>query len=475
MKTNTYQISNEFEGADLGDKRRTKRLLKIADAHLGSPKASYPAMVSNEAELQGFYGFVNNPHIDPLEVVQPHLEATKLRAVQLPLITVIHDTSAMKFKFDPYREGLGYIDNKQRGFFFHPSLALDPETSRPLGLVACKYFSRGPKRKKKLTNYQRSKIPFSKRESARWVQQVRQADNFLDSSVETVHVMDQEADNYEILGRLVEENRRFVIRVHYNRNAKSDPDAKQWGKLEDLLEDSEFVYECQVNVSKRSGAKKPPKGKRAPRTKRKARLHVSKRQVVLKRPYERKGVPDEICLNMVRVWEPNPPKGQEGVEWKLITTESIETAQDVAFIIKVYSSRWIIEEYFKAIKTGCAYAKRELESQEALQRALSITLPVAWLLLSLRNLGRESGTVKASVAFSPRQLEVLRQISKRVKVGKNPTAREAIRAVAGLGGHVSWNGEPGWLVIGRGLEKLLHAEQIWIAAQAAKPVDTGSP
>lgn len=36
-----------------------------------------------------------------------------------------------------------------------------------------------------------------------------------------------------------------------------------------------------------------------------------------------------------------------------------------------------------------------------------------------------------------------------------PTVQDAMRAIAGLGGHLPRNGDPGWLVLGRGMHDLL--------------------
>jgi hypothetical protein len=46
--------------------------------------------------------------------------------------------------------------------------------------------------------------------------------------------------------------------------------------------------------------------------------------------------------------------------------------------VDCYRGRWTIEEYFKALKTGCQYERRQLETAHSLLNALAILAPVAW-------------------------------------------------------------------------------------------------
>jgi hypothetical protein len=132
-----------------------------------------------------------------------------------------------------------------------------------------------------------------------------------------------------------------------------------------------------------------------------------------------------------------------------------------------YRSRWLIEEFFKALKTGCAYEKRQLESLDTLLVALALLAPIAWQLLVLRHLARTLPDAPATALFTDRQLRVLRAASPGTALSATPTLGHALRTVARLGGHLRQNGEPGWLVLGRGLQKLRWMEVGWAAAETA--------
>ena len=96
-------------------------------------------------------------------------------------------------------------------------------------------------------------------------------------------------------------------------------------------------------------------------------------------------------VNVVRVWEPRPPKDAEPVEWLLLTSEPVETQAEVKAVVDGYRTRWVIEEYFCAVKTGCGFERRQLESAHALYNMLAFCLVLAYVLLLMRTLARDGG------------------------------------------------------------------------------------
>ena len=177
---------------------------------------------------------------------------------------------------------------------------------------------------------------------------------------------------------------------------------------------------------------------------------------ILRPEHEHAPLPKSLRLNIIRVFEVDTPADVEPVEWTLITTEPIGTVDEVAAAVDAYRARWMIEEFFKAIKTGCAFERRQLESLHALLNALAVFAPIAWNLLLLRQLGRADDSAPVSTVLTPLQLRILH---KKAKLVEHPTIRQAMLAVAQLGGHIKNNGDPGWIVLGRGYEKLLVLEE----------------
>ena len=126
----------------------------------------------------------------------------------------------------------------------------------------------------------------------------------------------------------------------------------------------------------------------------------------------------------------------------------------------------MIEEFFKALKTGCCIEERQLESRHALLNTLALFLPIAIHLLWIRTCARDAPDTDATELFTPLQLTVLSHRSYR-RMPAQPTARDALWALAGIGGHIPNNGWPGWQVLGRAFETFVEAVLVWKLAMHA--------
>lgn len=450
------QLSSELANAELGDERLNRRLGKLVDRMSERPGDSFPKAM-DDAELEAAYRFFGNERVTPEAILEPHLRATTKRARRHDRITVIHDTTEFEFPGDAQREGLGRLLRPGQGFFGHFALAASADGKRlPLGLLGLKTIFRvdkpiGHK------NWERSK---SRGESARWRELVAETEERLDGT-HAIHVMDREGDSYATLSALHEHGWLFVIRSCHDRRLV-DGDVKLW----DTAREAARVVEREVALSPRPKIA-GPKGKRHPaRRSRLATLSVAAAAVELPRTVDGEGSSSATMkINVVHVIEVDTPRGETPVEWILVTNLPTSTADEIEFVVDSYRTRWLIEEFFKALKTGCQYEKRQLESKHSLLNALAILAPVAWRLLLMRHLARHAPEAPAQDALTPTQLEVLKAVSKR-PLPRRATVREALLAVAKLGGHLTNNGDPGWIVLGRGFHDLLIMELAWRAARS---------
>jgi len=466
------EISIEFEGADLGDERLNHRLRKIAGTMARSPDESFPHLASDPSELEAIYRFLGNESVSWTDVLAPHAAATAARAQEWGEVFVLHDSSECAFAGETRREGLGDLTQNRQGFIGHFSLCVSGFESRmPLGVLGIETFFRAkkPKRSRSQQTLESRKKSRQEKESSRWERAALKADQQLGPDVRAIHVMDQEADDFEVFAALITGGSRFVIRGNSSRVLDSASDMTIEGRLE---EQADRIY-GQVPIQARSkNRSKSAKKAHPPRSARIAELHVRSASVLIKRPIHSKSEQEHVRLNVVQVFEPNPPDGEPPVEWTLLTSEPIKTKAQLKKIVDAYSARWIIEEYFKALKTGCAYEKRQLESAHGLLNALAIFAVIAWRLLALRTLARTTPEAPATLLFSNDQIELMRGISirrPRARLPKGmPTIRDMLLAIAGLGGHLKQNGEPGWIVLGRGYDDFLLAELGWSARGEAK-------
>jgi len=176
------------------------------------------------------------------------------------------------------------------------------------------------------------------------------------------------------------------------------------------LDDTETIVERLVPLSRRSDHGRVPSApKNHPaRQERLARLAIRATSVTLERSQgANAGMPPTLDVNVVHVREVETNGDHDPVEWILHTSEPIDSADDVERIVDIYRMRWLMEEYFKARKAGCAINKRQLESKHALVNALAVFIPVAWRLLRLRALAREDSSAPATAALTTTQVEVL--------------------------------------------------------------------
>lgn len=445
-------MSAELVGAELGDARLSKRLCLLADQLAARPSASFPKAL-DDAELEAAYRFFGNDEVTPEAILAPHLRQTARRAAEAPRIIVVHDTTAFEFGGQSKRAGLGHlIRPAAQGFFGHFSLALSADGIRaPIGLLAVETVFRLKKR----IGHKNWSPDQSLGESARWLRGVEASEAVLNGQAQAIHVADREGDQLTLLQALADSDRPFVIRSRHDRRLAEGDEVR----LRAAAVAAKVTFRREVPLSPRPKIL-GPKGERHPaRRHRIARLSFAATTVELEQA--------SLRLNVIHVFERKPPKGEPSVEWFLITNLPISTDEEIAFAVDCYRARWTIEEYFKALKTGCQYEKRQLESAHSLLNALAILAPVAWRLLLLRHLARAPKRAPASDALTAKQLEVLRAVAKR-PLPRKPSARDAMLAVAALGGHIKNNGDPGWLVLGRGMHDLLLLELGWRAREAAE-------
>jgi hypothetical protein len=442
-------VAEEFSGADLKDPRRERRLARVASKLADDPEASFPDLFSSSAELEGFYRFLRNESFDWQDVLEPHLEATCGRAEQLGECLVIHDTTEFAFKGD--RRGLGATSSKAQGFFAHASLlvALD-EARTPLGLGALQQYARSGRKGRRLI---RDRLDDETSEGNRWLKGAASVEERCRDRFSAIHVADREGDSYPFMSGIEGFEGRFVIRVAHDRCVIDDDE--QSTRLSEIMQGLEPRAFFEIPLSPRGKPLNPTMARVHPsRRGRMATVCVAATTTTVRGPRSRRQSASTMELNLVRVWERNAPEGQPAVQWLLWTTEPIGTNAEIRKVVDIYRARWVIEEYFKALKTGCNFEKRQLESFDTLSTALTLFAPVAWKLLLARSVARNKPTWPATSILSPLQIRYLeKRYGKPIR-----TASAALAAMARLGGHLQQNGEPGWQTLGRGYEKLATGE-----------------
>jgi hypothetical protein len=462
-------IDEEFEGAEFGDVRLTERLMLMVRALDRAPDQSLAKVSKTVAAREAAYRFVENSAVTMEALLAPHRAATAARCRDAGTVYVVSDTTEFTFSGKARGAKLGRIKGAQRGFLGHVALAIDMDR-KPLGVLEVRPIIRDEKKKQHRNNYQQKKDP--KRESLRWGQTVDSAEAVLDG-VSAIHVMDREADIFELLSDLQQQQRRFVIRSGQQRLVVSG------GNLLEAVTGSRVLLEREVDLSARlkprrqngNGGKGHP-----PRSARTAKLAITSSTVEIPRPKTSDAkYPASLSINVVRVYEPEPPEGHPAVEWLLFTSEPVATMEQVGRVVDAYRARWLIEEYFKALKTGCAYEGRQLRSLHTLTNALGLLAVIAWRLLLLRALDRSAPLTPATDVLDSIVLEALaarlKDIGERKPLPSNPTIADVMNGIARLGGHHKSNGPPGWQLLWFGFQDLLTWASGFIAGKSAVSCD----
>jgi hypothetical protein len=464
------RIASIFRAAELGDPRRSERAARVAEKLARNPQLSIPDAMGSEAELEGAYRLMNNQ--------RSHARETASLASKHGVVLAVSDTTPCEFAHaDP--QDVGYLSTGKAGFYLHYTLIVTANELRPLGVsYAEPIFRDKPPRKprkpgdakKKQSAFELRKKP--NRESERWQRGVATSDEVL-SGCEVIHVADRESDSYELMANAIKVGRRFVFRVRVQQR-KGRLEEGVEGSVRDLAAAQEGVLQREVPLSSRKPRMQTTRGRKdhPPRHARLASLQFSATALELVRPrYLPAGEFDRsLPIHVVRVWETDPPEGEAPVDWLLYTTEPIGTPEETATVVDAYRARWLIEECNKALKTGCLIEHRQFESRDALLNVIALSLPIACELLALRSAARRTPDKPATLVMSPMQLDLLRRLGHR-PLSETPTIYEALWAIAGLGGHQKSNGDPGWLVLQRGMRKLLDYELGYIAGLRAAHLD----
>jgi hypothetical protein len=449
-----------FAAADLGDKRRTDRLVESARRAARRPGGSLPHMMHDPAALDGFYRLMDGPTVTHASVIGPHVQRTRgrMRAAADPVL-ILKDITELDFTTHRTLTGLGQIGNgSRRGYLCHNSLAVDARTKDVIGLADQRLFVRPHVGKTETRAQKRAR---KDRQSRLWVAS-SDAVGAAPAGRHWIEVCDREADTFEYLGRCFATGRSFVVRSKSNRNIEYEQDGgRQPGKLHDYVR--RWPAAAGKRVAVRAKAARPATAREPARPAQKARdaqAAIAFGRVWLVPPRGHRSGQERLPVWVVRVWEPDPPPAADRLEWILLVKDPITTAAAAVAYGGYYEDRWVVEDYHKGQKTGCRIEDCPFTSEARLEPAIAFLSVVAVLLLQLRGLGRSPETKDrpARAYVPPLFVDVLSQW--RWPDGRGPqemTAEAFVWALGRLGGHQNRkrDGPPGWIVLWRGWTQLL--------------------
>ena len=454
MPTVNDWAQQQWSKAALGDQRRTRRAVALGAEMAARPAAGLPGQTQSWADLKAAYRLLHEDDVTHAALSSPHWRQTRDSATQAhgPVLFV-QDGSQLDFTMHDAK-GLGRIgDERGRGILIHSTLALlpgDPVTV--LGLAhQLPWVRDGEPHKPRETRSQRARR--SDRESAHWFSVLEAIGRVPDGAC-WVSVGDRESDIFAYWEKARELGWECLLRLAHSRRILREDDSV----------DHLFDWARQLSSQACQPMALRTRPDRAART---AVLSMAWAGTRVLAPRNDPALHDHAPLPVwvLRVWEDTVPAGEPPLEWLLLSTLPIENAAQARERADWYRHRWIIEQYHKALKTGCGMEQSQLHDAHALTRLLGLLSIVAVHLLQVETLARSVPDLPASQAVDWQLLEFLCRL--RQMDPANMTVYQFWREVAKLGGFLARkrDGEPGWQTLWRGWHYLYPRFEGYLLAQ----------
>lgn len=466
----------EFGGAELGDARRTARLVKVAEAVMEKPHAIVLKAIEEPKDREGTYRFLESEHLptDEMEAARGRACLRRMDEVGGTVIIPVDQTSFTLPDHTGERDfgSVGNRGKKARGVQCMTALGLDARGT-PLGIVSQLFWARsetaGPKRIRANKKAPDSR-PADQKESKYWAQilegiceQVAE----LSPEVRPWLQCDRGADFWKAFDIAGTRQVLITVRVYANRQIELD-DGKR-GQLLPWMEALPEVGTYEVYVPARKD-----------RPARVATLSVRHGRTRLRLGATRGGRKLQ-SMDFVYAREVDPPEGVKPLCWRLATTYPVNSTDDAMLVVGNYSLRWRIEELHRTVKSGtCDLERCQLESFEAFRRWAIIHTSVAARVERLKLLSRTQPEAPASIEFSREEIDTMIMVRHKhmvrnkppYKLGDTPTLAEMTLWIADWGGYAGPRRQPkpGSVPLSRGLERLeIAVETLCLTGFFASP------
>jgi len=441
----------EFGEAMLGDRRRTRRLVTMAAAAAAKPSGKVTSVFCEGADREAAFRLLENDGVAPENIALAMHASTARRAAGAPFVLVPIDGSSLNLTDRTGEKGLGIVGARNKramGLCVMSAIAV-AANGTPLGLCGQTFWARKQRSTRREEKHDRRKT--EEKETRYWIEVMGHARTVFAEHAPGTRPwfqLDRGGDGWPlILDAVTHESTEYAtIRASYNRRVRGGRTKQHylWEQVERQPVASE--YELDVPGSPNRMA-------------RKARLSVQFAPVRLDLRDQRSKRHFEAALHAVLVQElDTTPAGEKPIEWMLLTTYPVVTAEDALTVVWGYSQRWRIEEFHKLWKTGaCNVEDTQLRADDHILRWATILASVAMRLLRLTYLARKTPDAPATVELSKSEVQAILLLRKpKSKPRGMPCISDAVRWLADLGGYTgkSSGGPPGAIVLTRGLRRI---------------------
>lgn len=403
---------------------------------------SIPAACGGWDETRAAYRLFDHEAVTAERVLAPHIACTEARLREHPRVLCIQDTTELDYTTKKGIAGLGPLNYESRwGLYLHPTLAVTPDRV-PLGLLDLYSWAREPG---SLGEDKDPNRPLEDKESVRWVDGFARVNELAERLSETrlTYIADREGDLYDLFveAPCPDQGTDWLVRVQHGDRLLSDG-----RKLRAALEAAPVLTEIRFE--------RPAAKGRSART---VDQQLKVVRVTLKAPARPDRTLVDVTVTALLATEPNPPAGEDPLEWVLLTNLAVETPEEASEKLLWYLCRWQVEVYFKVLKSGCRIEELQLEKRERLEPALAFYMIIAWRVLYLTMLGRECPEMSCDTVFADEEWKAVYLVTQRMPPPEQPPSLDTmVRMVASLGGFLNRksDGFPGPKTLWIGLQRI---------------------
>jgi len=368
---------------------------------------------------------------------------------------VLHDTTEFSYRREkPEAIGITKAINSGRdkagrlrshtvcGILMHSSLAVTTE-GVPLGLSAIKFWTRkkfkGTAALKKKVNPTR--VPIDKKESVRWLDNLKQSMELLSDPGRCVHIGDRESDIYELFCAAQQVGTHFLVRTCVDRLA-GDGDHTIADEMDEVA--VKGLHRIEVRDSNGDPDQ--------------AVLEIRYRKIRVLPPIGKQKRYPALTLTVIHAEERGTPKNRKKIDWKLITDLPVQSRNEAIEKLDWYALRWKIEVFHKILKSGCRAEEAKLRTAQRLANLIAVYCILSWRVFWMTMLNRSSPDASPALALTEAEIGLLDHLvkDKDQKLRRRRTLSHYLTKIARLGGYLARASDPppGNTVMWRGLSRL---------------------
>lgn len=452
-------IDQELADCRFSDVRHGKRFRKLLQLLSSSIGSSIPWICQDWANTKAAYRFFSNDRVSEEEILAGHFQSTRERFVaHREPVLILHDTTEFVYHRDAFtaigvltdsnagRDSLGRLRHHTVcGISMHSSLAVTLD-GLPLGLTAIKFWTRdkfhGCSALKKKVNPTR--VPIEKKESIRWLENVRQSTGLLNDPEHCVHIGDRESDIYELFCTAHQLGTHFLVRTCVDRLA-GDGTCTIASKMKQVR--VQGLHRIQVRDRKGELSE--------------AVLEIRYSRLVVCPPIGKQKQYAQLDLTVIHASERGTPRGRDKIEWKLLTDLPVRSRKEAIQKLEWYSLRWKIETFHKIMKSGCKAEESKLRTAERLVNLLAVLCILSWRIFWMTMINRAAPDASPTLVLTRLELRLLDAlVSDKLTDPHRNTLSAYLTKVARLGGYLARTNDspPGNMVMWRGLSRLIDIE-----------------